>query len=473
MKLYYVDALAGCGKTSSAIKYAIKQAKLGAKIAFVQPSTDLIDQTYANLLDADYRDVIVDKFHNQCLGGQVKVHVTNHLNDSPPGKGEIILMTHQTFMSLPYWHNAQDWNIIIDEIPQIHTEWVRKLDVNFATLIDNIELGDVVDGKYAVMTTKQGHEAIIQRMAACQYDDEQDKLYQDIAVRLSNPDMWESVIHLESLKAIVNKTSLGRNTIQTYSIVKPETFAKYKTVTIMGAMFTKSVLFMMYAPTVEFVEHATIAAGLYSTEHTNGNLLTIKYLYEENWSKTFREQMVGNRSIFKNAKAMAEHLMSNKQFIYASNNSDNGMKTGIRLSNICHGINEYSSVHNAVFLSALNSNGPSFSFMKTQGISPQALTEAQFFQTLYQFIMRTSLRNPNNKAFKTVVVMDRRSAEYLAGYFPGCKIEAVDGMQSPEKKKVGRKTLGEKPLTPSERVARARAKKKAEQAATSMSDLTK
>lgn len=462
--IFYVDALAGMGKTTAAINYALKQTKLGAKIAFVQPSKDLIDQTYDNLVSANHGNVSIKKFHTGCLNGPVKSELTAYLNVAAPGVGEIILMTHQTFLSLPYFHNAHDWDIIIDEIPQIHTEWSRKLDVNFATLIDNIELGEVIEGKYCVIATKPGSEAIIQRMAECKAGDEQDKLYQDIAARLYNSQMWESIIHLPSLKAVVDGTSKGLNTLQTYSMIKPEAFAKYKTVTVMGAMFTKSVMYMVYSKTVTFTEHTAIANGLIANTHKNGALLTIKYLYESNWSKAYRDQVVGGKTVFEHAKAMSEFLMKGKTFIYATNNDDNGLKTGIKLSNVCHGINEYKEVNDAVFLSALNSNGPSFSFMKANGISPEALTEAQFFQTMYQFVMRTSLRTPKDKSRKTVVVMDQRSADFLASYFPGCSIECVAGMQVPEKKKLGRKLIADKVLTPAERMARSRAKKKAERA---------
>ena len=48
-KIYTVNALCGSGKTYAAIRYAIKRAKFGEKIAIIQPSKDLIRQSYERL----------------------------------------------------------------------------------------------------------------------------------------------------------------------------------------------------------------------------------------------------------------------------------------------------------------------------------------------------------------------------------------------------------------------------------------
>ena len=118
MKIYTVDALAGSGKTREAINYSLSQAERGAKIALVQPSTALIDQTQNNLEKLNANGVQIRRFHSDCVSGQVKDKIQDHLRAATPGIGEILLITHQSFLSLPYWHNAQDWVIVIDEIPQ-------------------------------------------------------------------------------------------------------------------------------------------------------------------------------------------------------------------------------------------------------------------------------------------------------------------------------------------------------------------
>lgn len=462
MKVNYVDALAGTGKTTSAIQYAIEQAQNGAKIAIVQPSKDLINQTYDNIV-AKNPGVVVNRFHGESVQYSVKNHVMEYLNETCQGTGEIMLITHQAFLSLKYWHNPDIWDVIIDEIPQIHTEWSKRLDVNFKTLTDYINVGEVIGDKYAKITVKNGSDAVIRRMAECQYGDEQDRLFQDVAARLNNQTMWETVAYLESLEQIMAGEGRGEHKLQTYSLLQPEYFECFRSFTVMGAMFTKSVMYLIWRNKVEFVEHTKIASNLAEVSHKNGKLLTIKYLYERNWSKAFREQIAEGKTVLNHVKETVLSLMKQQDFIYATNNDDRtGLRRGIRLSNVSHGINEYHTFDNAVFLSALNSNGPAFSFMQANDITSAELTEAQFFQTMYQFVMRCSLRNPDDKSFKTIVVMDKRSADFLASYFPGCTVASVEGMKAPEPKKRGRPATG-KAMTTAERVAKSRAKKKTEQ----------
>jgi len=469
MKIYYVDALAGKGKTSGAIAYAIHQATtFNHKIAIVQPSTALIDQTFddiAKICRADNLKLELNKFHSGIGNTKVKREVIDHLKETAKDIGEILLITHQTFLSLAHWHDKDNWDIIIDEIPLVNTEWGRKLNYNFKTLLDHVDVDftNTINGKYAPLTVKVGSATVMQRMADVTYGDEQDKLYQDLAVRLMNPNMWNTVIHIDSLKHVQAGTSKGKATLQTYSTIRPKYFADFKSLTIMGAMFTRSVLYMLWKNEVNFIPHHHITSALTDNQHTNGHLLTIKYLSEANWSKTLRDKEVSGKTVLSMVKTVINREMGLNRYIYATNNDDvRGLTYGERLTNVSHGINTYQGWDRAVFMSALNSSNSAFSFMDTQGVSSSELTEAQFFQTLYQFVMRISLRDASSTTAKEVIVIDRRSADYLQSHFPGSKVEFVDGVKQPEQVKMGRKPTGNR-MTVAERVRLHRARKKAAQ----------
>jgi hypothetical protein len=460
MKIYTVDALAGSGKTTAAINYSLSQAELGAKIALVQPSTVLIDQTLDNLEKHNANGVQIKKLHSDCVSGQVKNRIQDHLRAAAPGVGEILLITHQSFLSLPYWHNAKDWAIIIDEIPQCQSSWSAKLPVNHSTLTSHVVL-HAPENNYSFLSTKQGSEAEVQRMAECQYSDDQDKLYRDVCDKLHNYTTWDTYAQVDSWNQVVTGAEMGHQSLTTYSLLRPQSVAQYKSVTIMGAMITESVLYKLWSKHVEFQQHDAISAKLSDQTHANGHLLTIKYMFENDWSKTFRDSNVGGQSIQAAVKAKVEELMDGQRYIYATNNDDKtGLDFGMRVPNVCHGLNKYVKVHNAVFMSALNNKYADFGFMKANNVSPDELKRAQSHQTMYQTIMRTSLRDAGDIDPKTVVVMDRKSADYLQGYFPGCTVEAI-GMAEPGKKKSGRPKTG-KAMTGAERqrLRRARLKSK-------------
>lgn len=433
MRIYTVDALAGSGKTKEAISYSLSQAELGAKIALVQPSTALIDQTQRNLEKHNASGVQIRKLHSDCVNGQVKDKIQDHLRAAARGVGEILLITQQSFLSLPYWHNAKDWVIIIDEIPQCQSSWSANLPVNHSAFTSHVVLQDPANN-HAMLSTKQGSEAEIQRMAECRFNDDQDRIYQNVCDKLHNHTIWDTYAEVSSWHKVVNGDEMGQHSLITYSLLRPLSFAKYKSVTIMGAMITESVLYKLWSKQVEFVKHEAISAKLSSQPHANGHLLTIKYMFENDWSKTFRDSKVDGQSIQATVKAKIEELMDGKLYIYATNNDDKtGLNFGIRAPNVCHGLNTYHTVHNAVFMSALNSRYADFGFMKANGVSPDELKQAQSHQVMYQTIMRTSLRVAGDGSPKTVIVMDRRSADYLQRYFPNCTVEAI-GMAEPGKK---------------------------------------
>lgn len=460
MKIYTVDALAGSGKTRKAINYSLAQAALGVKIALVQPSTVLIDQTRENLEKRNTNHVQIRKLHSECVSGQVKDKIQDHLRAAAPGVGEILLITHQSFLSLPYWHNAKDWMIIIDEIPQCLASWSAKLPVNHSTFTSHVVL-HASENNYAFLSIKQGSEAEVQRMAECKYSDDQDKLYQDVCDKLHNYNTWDTYAQVDSWNKVVNGAEMGQQSLTIYSLLRPQSFAQYKSVTIMGAMMTESVLYKLWSEHVEFQKHVAISAKLSGQTHANGHLLTVKYMFENDWSKTFRDSNIDGQSIQGAVKTKVEELMDGQRYIYATNNDDKtGLDFGTRVPNVCHGLNKYVKVHNAVFMSALNNKYADFGFMKANDVSPDELTRAQSHQTMYQTIMRTILRVADDTNPKTVLVMDKRSADYLQRYFPGCSVEAI-GMAEPGRKKAGRPKTG-KAMTGAERQRRRRDRLKAE-----------
>ncbi|KAK46359.1 hypothetical protein BG58_11065 [Caballeronia jiangsuensis] len=460
MQIYFVDALAGAGKTTAAIKHALAQVEIGAKVAIVQPSTQLIDQTYNALVKSARPKTQITKYHTQCADS-VKTTVSNHLRAAAPGVGEILLISHQTFLTLPYWHNAKDWDVIIDELPQIEDDWTANLPVNHAAFTSHVEVRRD-SNKYCQITTKAGSETEVQRMAECLLNDQQDKIYQTVCQKLHNPQAWTTYVNVESWDKVVSGEEMGKHQITTFSLLKPQSFNKYRTVTIMGAMFKDSVLYLLWQREVEFIEHAAIASNLSMRFHTNGELLTIKYLFDGTWSKTLKETKIGSVTVANRAREVIEELMGEEMFLYAANTTDAPMDLGIRVANVCHGLNKYKHIHNVVFFSALNASPQNYAFMGEVGVSPELLRRARGYQTLYQTIMRTSLRNPADTNSKTVVVMDKESAEYLSLFFPGCAVEQIENAPEIVKPKRGRKKTGNAKSN-AERTRKCRELKKAQQ----------
>ena len=112
---------------------------------------------------------------------------------------------------------------------------------------------------------------------------------------------------------------------------------------------------------------------------------------------------------------------------------------GQRLPNSPFGLNPYQHLHHAVILSALNPPPAHFAFLDALGFDSREVKRAGYWQACYQAAMRISLRNPDDTNPKTVIVMDRATAEWMAGMFPGCTVAPLGGMgDMPVKGKPGR-----------------------------------
>ena len=112
---------------------------------------------------------------------------------------------------------------------------------------------------------------------------------------------------------------------------------------------------------------------------------------------------------------------------------------GNRLPNSPFGLNPYQHLHHAVILSALNPPPAHFSFLDALGFNSREVKRAGYWQSCYQAAMRISLRNPDDSNPKTVIVMDRATAEWMSSMFPGCAVAPLGGMSDmPIKGKPGR-----------------------------------
>jgi predicted amidohydrolase YtcJ len=111
-----VDALAGSGKTFAAGKYSARTARLGHKTLFVQPTKDLISETIKDIRKHS-PDIRLTAIHSGTTEN-VLATIVQHTREASEHQGEILFITHASFLRLPYFHNAAEWHVIVDEVFQ-------------------------------------------------------------------------------------------------------------------------------------------------------------------------------------------------------------------------------------------------------------------------------------------------------------------------------------------------------------------
>lgn len=169
-------------------------------------------------------------------------------------------------------------------------------------------------------------------------------------------------------------------------------------------------------------------------KHQNGGLLRIKYATDEPWSKALRDRVLDEAAGTTVLDAILEKVraeVGDQPFVWMGNKdlgdgTFNGLEAA-RLPNTPHGRNDFQDFHTAVILSALNPPPAHFAFLESKGVNGAAVRTGGYMQSVYQAVMRCSLRNPDDLNRKTVIVMDRDTAEWLAALFAGCSVSPIGG----------------------------------------------
>ena len=255
---------------------------------------------------------------------------------------------------------------------------------------------------------------------------------------------WSAYVLDDQYTNLINGAGEKRKLLA-FAHLKPSLLDGFASATILGACFKQSVLYQLWsAAGVQFRPHKAITKGLRYTKHSNGHLLTILFATEEGWSKNFRDKPLpdGAMTVQDRVVQRVAETFADVEFVWMGNKDvpdDTFNGRGQRLPNSPFGLNSYQHLHHAVILSALNPPPAHFCFLDALGFDPGEVKRAGYWQAVYQAVMRISLRNPDDINPKTVIVMDRATAEWLASMFPGCTVAPLGGMgDMPSKGKPGR-----------------------------------
>jgi hypothetical protein len=442
LTLYFVDGPCGCWKTSVAVRHAHRLARLGKKVLICQPSIFLISQTLTDLASLT-PEVRFRAIHGE-TSDRVIADIVEHLKHTAQD-GEILFITHAALMLLPYVHRRQDWHVILDEIPQ--ADWCAEFSISdtHRLITDcfaiDTEAANLADNRYVRAVPKDRFR--LEQMARNKNCDQVFDIFQQFSNMLISPH-WSAYVLDDQYTSLVNGGDKKRKLLA-FAHLKPSLLDGFASATVMGACFKQSVLYQLWATSgVEFRPHKPITKGLRYREHSNGHLLTILYATEEDWSKNFRDKTLtdGVVTVHDRVVQRVAETFADVPFAWMGNKDtpDDILKgRGQRLPNSPFGLNCYQHLHHAVILSALNPPPAHFSFLDALGFDSREVKRAGYWQAVYQAVMRISPRNPDDTNRKTVIVMDRASAEWLASMFPGCTIRPLDGMgDMPSKGRPGR-----------------------------------
>ena len=333
------------------------------------------------------------------------------------------------------------WHLIVDEVPNVTRCFDENLPERHDIITSLIDASPGTDAHYDLLTADdvEGLEAI----ARNKHRDAVWEKFKELANTLLSPP-WDSYVDREAYDKLVNGSG-SRRRLSVFSLLKPDIFEGFRSVTVVGACFKDSLLYRYWSSKlgVKFVPAAN--DNLRYEQHENGYELTILWAIEQNWSKWVMRQKEGQ--VLKMMEEAVLGEFGNSSFLYAQNKGHDlfrGIKNAECLPNAPHGLNSFQHIRDVAFLPARNLTPAHGKFLqRMMGLTENDIRTAIHRQVAYQTVMRGALRDPENHEAKRIFVPDLGTAEWLKSLFPGAKLRKVqsDFEKLDLPKKSGRKRI--------------------------------
>ena len=419
-KVEYLNSPAGGGKTHSLIKKAAKLAWNGNPVLFCQPTVELIEQTAANMKN-DHQDMIVETIHKVNSPTPVKDIVKALFAESPDEY--VLLITQSALERIPSDFDRSQWHLIVDEIPNVTRCFDENLPEKHDIITDLIDTSPGTDAHYDLLTADDVEK--LEEIARNEHRDAVWEKFKELANTLLSP-RWDSYVDREAYDKLVNGSG-SRRRLSVFSLLRPDIFEGFRSVTLAGACFKDSLLYRHWSKLgVGFVPAAN--HNLRYEQHENADELTILWAIEQNWSKWLMRQ--GEGQVLKMMKEAVLREFGDANFLYAQNKGHDlfrGIENAHCLPNAPHGLNSFQHIRDVAFLPARNLSPAHCKFLqRMMGLTEDDIRTAIHRQVAYQTVMRGALRDPENHEEKRIFIPDLGTAEWLRSLFPEAKLRKVE-----------------------------------------------
>ena len=417
----YLDACAGSGKTAAALKAIHHGTLQGRRYVLAQPTMDLIDATRQRA-EAVYADIQWRAITSRDHPGETHSEFIKAIK-SPALTAEVLIVTHATLLSCWQIIGKGNWMLVIDEIPGVDEFFKANLSLTWKIWTEHLEVSNNPSSdKILDVAIKNGSLAAAKTFATNAPSDEVIMVTQPLWKLLVNPAYTVNLHRSAYQTAGFN----GIAQLQAHALLLPVVLEGWQRVTIMGANFKNSLLHMIWSNLgVTFEEDRYIKVAKGAHDKKAGGRCRIQYLTERIWSKELRNRI----GIARITRALAAHIVN--PHIWTANkdvpDSDWFIAGGTRLPAVSHGLNDFRGYDTAVFLAALNDMTSHFAWLeKVHGIDPLEVSRAKSLEAAYQMALRTNLREQGGTSEISIIVADRRTADYLCSLLPGAKLNFLD-----------------------------------------------
>jgi len=253
----YASAPCGAGKTYQLVKKSRQLVREGRNVLLLQPTKLLIEKTRIDEFGKLSDPPPVRIFHGDTVGTNVAYQLAEYLAD-PEDRPHVVMATHQALPRMPFLLNAENWNLLIDEVPQVDRQQELVVPNTHPFITDHIQVAQH-DGVYSLVVLSSPRA--IRTLARNPDEDELLERFRESANILTTKH-WRTFVHAEQYhKLMVGKVK----SLNFHSVLMPSLVKDFASVLIAGANFEDTGLFALWSKMgVDFVPDLELA-GVFAT----------------------------------------------------------------------------------------------------------------------------------------------------------------------------------------------------------------
>lgn len=465
MRINYIDAICGAGKTEAAIRHVIRMVNTRhQKFVLMMPTIRLIEQTEKRFQALGYKGPLT-AIHGD--NGDAIVSKRIHAFFDQSEASGVLLITVDAWR----WVKGRcvnDWHLIVDECPAVfRVSSIQSKSIR-DRILPHLGVSPHEASSHPVVSIRKGSGTAIKRLLDESRTDAAMACLRSTLERLYLGD--KTYVTAKNFEAF---SAGNADSVTLYHVMPPSVFRGFKSVTMMGANFTHSEVYQLWSRWGVRFERRDGFRGQspLPSLHSEaiGKQLDIYYLCED-FSAAFKGKH--KETLEAEFRRAVIEVFEGKEFIYTINGADDpyvleGVPNGKFVKPKAHGQNSYRHIDCAAIFAHFNLSTDQAGFLRSVFDSDwMTLWDLRNLDIYYQFVCRTSLREEPS-AFsdvtpKKIIVMDKGMALWLKSLFPGSRVhefasEAIKALPVPL---VGRPKKSSA-LSGAERAKKSRAKKKA------------
>ncbi len=414
-KVYYVSAPCGGGKTLSLCNHI--KADRERNILYVAPSVDLVNEIRERLdVMGVHADVITTETHPK----KVRRALTEYF-EAAEDMGHLLLVTHNAYFGLPFFANRKNWSIFIDEIPQVANPHTLEIPHHKGLLLKHVDVMPwKTDGLYVLQATNRSRLRKLLDGPRDQIYDQFRGLFENLVsenyITFIDKMSWEKLNSDE----VFERQEEKKNRVYCVSMLNDKPF---RGAAILGANIERSLIRKWLESTYrnKFEEQSELVAGLLPVQPVGPRLRLRYFVPERNFSKHLAGLVTEDgKCLIDKMDDLARKELGGKPFLLFCNNDRK--KASLKrlgpnatwVSTYCYGLNTYKGFSQAYFSAAINFAPQHIRMLSELGLGPDDIHNSVAYETAYQAIMRSALRDPTSDAMVTAIVADQRTAEAIA-----------------------------------------------------------